>query len=400
MSKLPTTFTSLDLTGFEVDKSRQYTNITREMVDVACAILQRNRIGIVTRSVQAALKHIYGIGGSADTLCNLLKEWRAENLSNLKQGKNDKDVVSAILESSDDGLLEESDIPEEYLTVSKQIAIATYRLAYQKADMSVAGDRMKQLATENDLLQRQLKDFPQLQVELNFYKSEYERQRHELREAYMNLNKQQLADSEQFRQQLDILYQERNELMAKLSDSEKRLAELADIESAERDRQSEISRLSGQLRANEREISSQHEQIQKLQAQVGEKQVFESQLATVQSQLKEANETITRLQAQQKSTSPLQVDIDVESLQRDNEILANKLAEIQAKIAQNPDSFINIILEQKIEDLTQENQALEQEIAKIKSESEQKVEDLEVEISKLYQSQSKNGRKSLITNSK
>ncbi|WP_374825405.1 hypothetical protein [Aerosakkonema sp. BLCC-F183] len=367
MAKLPTTFTTLDLQGFDIDSNQQHTSINRQMVDLACAVLQKNRLGVVTRSVQAALKHIYGIGGSADTVCQLLKEWRAENLSNLKQGKNEKDLVSAILEASDDGLLEETDIPEEYLTVTKQMAIATYRLAYQKADTSVAGDRMKTLASENDLMQRQLKDFPQLQLELNFYKGEYERQRNELREAYMNLNKQQLADSDNFRQQLDSLYQERNELVGKLAVAEKRLTELADFEAKERDRSGEISRLTGQLEAREREISSQHEQVQKLQAQVGEKQVLESQLDQLKNQLKEANETITRLQAQQKSTSALEVDVDVEGLQAANESLAKELAELQSQLAQKSDSFTNTVLEQKVDDLEALNRSLEQELELLRS---------------------------------
>ena len=169
MTKLPTTFTTLDLQGFDIDQSRQYTSINRQMVDIACAVLQKNRIGVVTRSVQAALKHIYGIGGSADTVCQLLKEWRSENLAALKQGKGEKDIASAILEATDDGLLDEADIPEDYLTVMRQMAIAGYKLAYQKADTSVSGDRMKILTQENDLLRQQLKDFPQLQLELNFY---------------------------------------------------------------------------------------------------------------------------------------------------------------------------------------------------------------------------------------
>lgn len=46
-------------------------------------------------------------------------------------------------------MLDESEIPEEYLAVSRQMAIARYRLAYQKADMNVSGDRMKSLASEN-----------------------------------------------------------------------------------------------------------------------------------------------------------------------------------------------------------------------------------------------------------
>jgi len=309
MGKLPTTFTSLDLTGFEIEKTN-YREVTSSMVETTCAVLQKNRVGIVVRSVHAGLKSIYGIGGSADKVCALLKEWRAENLSSLKQGKNDKDFVSAILEASDDGLLEETDIPEEYLTVSRQMAIASYRLAFQKADTSISGERLKQLAGENDLLTSQLKEFPQLKLELDFYKSEYERQRNELKEAYMNLNKQQLADSDNFRQQLDGLYQERNDLTVKLSEAEKRLLEVSDLETKERERSGEISRLNGQLEAREREISSLHSQTQSLQSQIGEKEVLESQMEQLRSQLKEANETIINLQSQDKLRTTVALEVD------------------------------------------------------------------------------------------
>jgi DNA repair exonuclease SbcCD ATPase subunit len=309
MGKLPTTFTSLDLTGFEIEKTN-YREVTSSMVETTCAVLQKNRVGIVVRSVHAGLKSIYGIGGSADKVCALLKEWRAENLSSLRQGKNDKDLVSAILEASDDGLLEETDIPEEYLNVSRQMAIASYRLAFQKADTSISGERLKQLSGENDLLTTQLKEFPQLKLELDFYKSEYERQRNELKEAYMNLNKQQLADSDNFRQQLDGLYQERNDLTVKLSEAEKRLLEVSDLETKERERSGEISRLNGQLEAREREISSLHSQTQSLQSQIGEKEVLESQLSTIQTQLKEANETIINLQSQDKLRTTVALEVD------------------------------------------------------------------------------------------
>ncbi|CAD5984937.1 hypothetical protein [Planktothrix agardhii] len=309
MGKLPTTFTSLDLTGFEIEKTN-YREVTSSMVETTCAVLQKNRVGIVVRSVHAGLKSIYGIGGSADKVCALLKEWRAENLSSLRQGKNDKDLVSAILEASDDGLLEETDIPEEYLNVSRQMAIASYRLAFQKADTSISGERLKQLAGENDLLTSQLKEFPQLKLELDFYKSEYERQRNELKEAYMNLNKQQLADSDNFRQQLDGLYQERNDLTVKLSEAEKRLLEVSDLETKERERSGEISRLNGQLEAREREISSLHSQTQSLQSQIGEKEVLESQMEQLRSQLKEANETIINLQSQDKLRTTVALEVD------------------------------------------------------------------------------------------
>ena len=331
MTKLPTTFQTLDLQGFEFDRTLSMSGITREMVDTACAVLQKNRVGIAVRSVSSALKEIYGIGGSTDIICKLLKEWRADNLSLIK-GKSEKDLASAILEAADDGLLDESEIPEEILKVSHQMAIAFYRLAYQKADTSVSGDRLKSLAAENEVMRQQLKDFPQLQMEIGFYKSEYDRQRNELKEAYMNLNKQQLVDSEQFRQQLDSLTAERHELDAKLTVSEKRLAEVAVNEAASRDRISEISRLNGQLEAREREISSLHSQAQSLQTAVGEKQVLESQLSEVRSQLKESSATITRLQTQQKSTGSLEVDVDVTSIMLENETLRRDLNESVKKI--------------------------------------------------------------------
>ena len=308
MPKLPTTFQTLDLTGFEFDRSQQYTGINREMVDFACAVLQKNRVGVAVRSVNAALKEIYGIGGSTDIVCKLVREWRTDNLSLMKEGKSEKDLATALLEAADDGLLEQSEIPEEYLTVSRQMAIATYRLAYQKADTSVSGDRMKSLAAENEVMRQQLKDYPQSQMELNFYKAEYERQHKELHEAYMNLNKQQLADSEEFRHKLDSVQADRNELQAKLTVAERRLAEVAEFEAAARDRISEISQLNGQIEAREREVSSLHAQIQLLQTQIGEKQVLESQLEQLRGQLKEASSTITSLQSQQKVSGALQVD--------------------------------------------------------------------------------------------
>ncbi|PSB52034.1 hypothetical protein C7B67_08475 [filamentous cyanobacterium Phorm 6] len=349
MTKLPTTFQTLDLTGFEFDRAQQYSGITRSMVDVACAVLQKNRVGIAVRSASAALKEIYGIGGSTDIICKLLKEWRADNLSLMKQGKSEKDLASAILEAADDGLLDESEIPEEILSCSHQMAIAFYRLAYQKADTSVSGDRMKSLGAENEMMRQQLKDFPQLQMEIGFYKSEYDRQRNELREAYMNLNKQQLVDSEQFRQQLDSLTAERNELDAKLTVAEKRLAEVAVAEVASRDRLSEISRLNGQLEAREREISSLHSQAQALQAAVGEKQVLESQLAEVRSQLTESSTTITRLQSQQKTAGALEVDIsdsimlENETLHQDLSISLTEIEQLKAQLAEF--SVAQVVLE-------------------------------------------------------
>jgi hypothetical protein len=92
MPKLPTTFQTLDLTGFEFYRSQHYTGINREMVDFACAVLQKNRVGVAVCSVNAALKEIYGVGGSTDIICKLVKEWRTDNLSPLEEGKSEKDL--------------------------------------------------------------------------------------------------------------------------------------------------------------------------------------------------------------------------------------------------------------------------------------------------------------------
>jgi hypothetical protein len=334
MAKLPTTFATLDLTGFEIEQ-KQYTTITREMIDTACAVLQRNRIGVVTRSVSAALKHLYGIGGSADTICKLLNEWRSDNLSALRQGKGEKDLASAILSATDDGLLEEADIPEEYLNVMRQMAVAGYKLAYQKADTSVSGDRMKSLTSENDVMKQQLRDFPQLTLELNFYKGQYERQQGELREAYMSLDKQQLGDSEKFQQQLNLLQAERNELEQKLVISEKQLVTTREMETRAQEQAGNFVLLNGQLEAREREISALHDQIQGLQAIAGEKLVADSQLEQVRSQLRQANETIINLQAQQKSISALEVDVDADALMADKEKLETLLSQYRTELEES-----------------------------------------------------------------
>jgi len=122
--KLPTTFQELDLTGFDIE-IKQYNSITKSMVDIACAVLKKNQVGIVIRSVQSALKYIYGIGGSSDTVCDLLRQWRIENMD-LK--RNEKSLITAILESVDDGVLDVSDIPGDYLTAMNQWAIALENL--------------------------------------------------------------------------------------------------------------------------------------------------------------------------------------------------------------------------------------------------------------------------------
>jgi hypothetical protein len=173
--KLPTTFKSLDLSGFDLENEKQKyigdTGISREMLDIACAVLQKNNVGVVVRSVNAALKEIYGFGGSTDVICKLLKEWRSDNLSFLKEGKSEKDLATVLLEAADDGLLEDLEIPEDFLAVARQMALATYRLAFQKADSSLPGDRMKQLAQQNEILQQQLQAFPKREMELKFYKA-------------------------------------------------------------------------------------------------------------------------------------------------------------------------------------------------------------------------------------
>jgi len=117
-----------------------------------------------------------------------------------------------------------------------------------------------------------------------------------------------LTDSEEFRQQLDSLQAERNELQAKLTVAERRLAKIAEFEAAARERISEISNLNGQIEAREGEVSTLHVQIQTLQSEMGQKQVLESQLEQLRGQLKEASTIITNLQTQQKVSGALQVD--------------------------------------------------------------------------------------------
>jgi chromosome segregation ATPase len=347
--KLPTTFANLDLSGFEIDRSIRYNSVNREMVDLACSVLLKNRIRIVVRSVQAALKEIYGIGGSSENICRFLEEWRKDNAQAIKAGKGEKNLVSEILE--DDQTLDESEVPEEIFQLFKQIGLIAYTFAHQKADTSISGDRIKTLAEENDLLKNQLRDFPQLQMQLDFYKAEYERQRKELQEAYLSINKQQLADSETFRLQLETLQSERNDLFLKNNELAKQLTEIAQLESHGQEVQNEIAKLRGQLEAREREVMSMRGQMQNLQAESGQKSVVESQLATSQEQLKQANETIAKLQVQiqEKSKSELQVDVDVDALNAEiteltdeRDLLRLRVEELESKIAKKTRKAVTV----------------------------------------------------------
>ena len=340
MTKLPTTFTTLDLSGFEFDKTIRYNSVNREMVDQACAVLQKNRIRIVVRSVQAALKEIYGIGGSSENICRFLEEWRKDNTQALKASKGEKNLVAEIL--NDDQTLDETEIPEEVHQLSKQLGIILYTFGHQKADTTISGDRIKTLAEENDLLKSQLKDFPQFQMQLDFYKAEYERQRKELQEAYLSINKQQLADSETFRLQLETVQNEHNDLVLKNNEFAKQLTELAEVQTREQERQGEIAKLNGALEAREREVIVMREQVQALQGESGRKLVIESQLTTSQEQVKQANETITKLQAQlqEKSTSELQVDVDIDGLNAEirelmdeRDLLKLRVEELESQVA-------------------------------------------------------------------
>ncbi len=314
MAKLLTTFTTLDLSGFEIDKTIRYSSISREMVDKACAVLQKNRVRIVVRSVQAALKDIYGLGGSSENICRFLDEWRRDNLQAVKDGKGEKNLVAAILEDSE--LLDETEIPEEVQQLSRQMGVILYTFAHQKADTAISGDRIKELVSQNDVLKAQLVNFPKMEMELHFYKQQHEHQQVELKEAYINLNKQKLVDSESVNEQIQLLKNERINLISRNNELAKQLADTAEIQAEYVEFEGEISRLNGQLEARKREVFTMREQIQVLQAESGHKLVIESQLIAYQNQLKEANETVVRLQTQMqaKDSSELQVDIDVNAL--------------------------------------------------------------------------------------
>jgi chromosome segregation ATPase len=318
MPKLPTTFTTLDLTGFDIDKTIKYSSINRDMVDKACAVLQKNRVRIVVRSVQAALKEIYGLGGSSENICRLLDEWRRDNLTALKDSRGEKNLISAILDDSD--LLDETEIPEEVQQLSRQIGVILYTFAHQKADTAISGDRIKELVSQNELLKNQVVNFPQMEMELGFYKQQYERSQLELKEAYINLNKQKLVESEGVTEQITALQNNNRDLGIRNSELTKKLAELADSQSQINQHQGEIAKLNGALEAREREVFTMREQIQVFQSESGQKLVLESQLSTALNQLKESNDLVVRLQGQlqEKSISEIQVDVDVEAL--NNEI--------------------------------------------------------------------------------
>lgn len=328
MPKLPTTFTTLDLTGFDIDREGK-TAVTREMVDVACEVLKKNRIGITVRTIQQASKHIFGIGGCTDIICKFLKDWRADNMAAMKQIGGEKDLVTALLSNLDDGVIDEQEVPQHLLDIFRQIGIATYRLAHQNADTTVSGDRIKQLVDENSALRSQLGDFPQMKMELIFYQTQYEAAQANLKAAYMDLNKQKLADAEEIGKQLQALTAERNELAASNLVLQSKVNEYAASEA-------QIARLNGELQQQATVIDNLNKEVATLNATIGAKTGIEKELLATKQQLEEANQSITALQAANRGTSYLQVDADDDrsELLMANEHLTAEVANLKAQLAE------------------------------------------------------------------
>ncbi|MGA9382215.1 MAG: hypothetical protein WBV73_25935, partial [Phormidium sp.] len=118
-------------------------------------------------------------------------------------------------------------------------------------------------AVDNQSMRQQLTDFPRLELELNFYKAECERQREELREAYMNLNKQKLAEAEEFRKQIDSLHQERSDLVTKLSLAEQRLTEITALEQKVKDLEQSLINAQSEIQTKNQRLSELETQLQK-----------------------------------------------------------------------------------------------------------------------------------------
>lgn len=336
--KLATSFVTLDLTGFDVDRDKKPNGVTREMVDTTCAVLIANRVRITTRTVMKGNKEIFGICGSTDVVCGHLKDWKAENLALIKESaKGQTDLVTAVLTALDESGVDESEVPQEVHDIFRQVGTAVFTLAYEKADTMISGERINTLAQENEVLRGQLTNFPRMEMELTFYREQYEKKDAELKEAHMSLSKQKLAESDEISARLENLTQERNELKLSLATAQSKIAEYAQAEGT-------IARLNGELNHQAETIDRLTKELAAANAVVGAKQGIEAELIRNKQLLEEANQSIVNLQQSQRTTTYLEVDtdneaeVDTDELVATNQKLANEVELLKARLAEfSPD---------------------------------------------------------------
>lgn len=346
--KLATTFTTLDLTGFDIDRDKKPNGITREMIDKTCAVLAANRVRITTRTVMLGNKEIFGICGSTDVVCKHLKEWKSENLALIKESaKGQTDLVTALLSAIDESGVDESDVPQEVYDIFRQIGTAVFTLAYEKADTIISGDRISTLTQENEMLRGQLTNFPRMEMELTFYREQYEKKDAELKEAHMSLSKQKLAESEEISARLESLTQERNELKLSLATAQSKIAEYAQSDGT-------IARLNGELNQQTETIDRLTKELTSVNAVVGAKQGIETELVNTKKLLEEANQSIVKLQQNQRTNTYLEVDtdgsdVDTDELLANNQKLAAEVLALKARLAEfSPDSASDFLVPESV----------------------------------------------------
>ncbi|HLO84586.1 MAG TPA: hypothetical protein VK203_06170 [Nostocaceae cyanobacterium] len=324
----------LNLNGFDTEAAYKNFGANEETVDFACRVLLANKIPLEIGKVQAALKEIFGSGISNSRCCQLLKDWKRNNLKAIKNVKTGDGILEGLEQTIATHVPENLEIPEEFKLLSERFTRLLYSQAYSVADSSISGDRIAQLTKQLDEANEKLKGYPTLDYERGWYQREYERVNTELKDAYIKLNTQKLAESEDIRNKLNKFDDEKRELLTRNQELEEQVARLATHDQTERELNNQIARLQGTIEGLEKNKTQLEAQIKELKKVEGEKAVVENQVAELRQQLEQANQTVINLQTQQvKGSSILAVDVDTDALlaEKDQEIaqLKQQIQEMQ-----------------------------------------------------------------------
>lgn len=318
---------TLNLDGFDVHSAQAKFGKNQETVDFAAHVLLKSNIPVTVQNIQNCLKQVFGRGISNGDCTALLKEWKSQNLKSIKAVKPAGGVLETVEELLKNYVPHDLEIPEEFKSTFEKIFRLVYWQAYSTADMEISGDRLQELARENDTLKAQVADYPRIKWERDHYFGENEKLSRELKEAYFSLDKQKLSEAEEVQKRIDLISEKNAELTAKNQQLEESLAK-AVLNQSEKELNAQIAVLQGNIAQLTTAKEQAEAEVLELRRVQGEKQVMESERDELRSQLNEKNQLITNLQAQLSKAAPqeLQVDVDAEELQLEVEQLRAELA--------------------------------------------------------------------------
>ena len=297
----------LKLDGLLVPSSAQ-SKITQEMVSGVCHILWHNhQVWPTNQSVLDVCRHLYSVSGSFSSIAPKLKEWDNQFWAGRKEELDDPDeLFDAALEVME-LLPEGGEIPEPLRVVWEKIFYQLWKTALREASITPLTGQAAKMEQELTTLRQQAADYPRLAMKVEILEETNQRIIKELNMTAQLVDQQKLADSQALQQRNESL---NSQLLTEKERSDRLQDEVTDL-LGKLDELSDVERDMAELRAGLEFQQKQNDELRslnkQLSAQVGEEKVLREQIKLLQSELREANQTIANLQSR-KAGKQITVD--------------------------------------------------------------------------------------------